>query len=113
MDRRRGKIVYGLSVSSAPGTDGRLATDVIPPDEFFVSPECRNDLDKANCCGQRRTATISDLIAEGYPKEKLEQIPSGEDSGDDTDDVRHDNSFQGGDQDSDSPDPSRRENHGI
>ncbi|MFD2207207.1 portal protein [Kiloniella antarctica] len=90
-------------------TDGRLATDVIPPDEFFVSPECRNDLDKANCVGQRRTATYSDLIAEGYPKAKLDDIPSGEDNGDDTNDVRHDNSFQGGDHDSDSPDPSRRE----
>jgi hypothetical protein len=89
--------------------DGRLTTDVIPPDEFFVSPECRNDLDKANCCGQRRTATYSDLLAEGYPKEKLDEIPSGDDAGDDTDDVRHDNSFQGGDQDADSPDPSRRE----
>lgn len=90
-------------------TDGRLATDVIPPDEFFVSPECRNDLDKANCCGQRRTATYSDLIAEGYPKAKLDEIPSGDDAGDDTNDVRHNNRFQGGGQDSDSPDPSRRE----
>lgn len=54
---------------------------VIPPENFFVE-EGHNSLDLTNvgfCC-HRDTVTASDLIVDGYSKELVDSIPTGDES---------------------------------
>ena len=42
--------------------NGRVRVEAIPPDEFLLSDDCRNDINQARFVGHRRRMTISDLV---------------------------------------------------
>lgn len=57
---------------------GRVRIVPVPPEEFLISKEARS-IEDARFVGHRRRRTISDLIEEGYSRDKVEML-----SGDET-----------------------------
>lgn len=45
----------------------------LPPEEFFVGPRCVS-LETADLCGHRYRRTYSELLKDGYPKSKLQDL---------------------------------------
>lgn len=56
----------------------RVRIENVPPEEFLISRRARS-LDSAPFLAHRTTPTQSDLIADGYDKEQIEGLPSGDD----------------------------------
>lgn len=61
---------------------GKVCIENVPPEEFLISRDAKNIGDSA-FCAHRKMRTVSDLIAEGYDKTQVSELPS--------DDVGYDN----------------------
>lgn len=60
-------------------TDGRVRIEAVPPEEILITRDARSfrDEDFRFAC-HRKEVTVSDLLAEGFTWEELEDIPSGD-----------------------------------
>jgi hypothetical protein len=56
---------------------GRVCVDPIPPEEYLISRDARTAAE-ARLEGHKRRRTLSDLIEEGYPKDKVNDLVSDE-----------------------------------
>jgi hypothetical protein len=82
----------------------------VPPEEVWFSKDSR-DIEKLRCVGQNTERTVSDLLSMGYDKDKVAQIPTGDDEGDTYGERLERESYDGSftvSEGDDSPDPSQR-----
>jgi hypothetical protein len=87
-----------------------IVVEGVPPEEVWFSKDSR-DIEKLRCVGQNTERTVSDLISMGYDKDKVAQIPTGDDEGDTYGERLERESYDGSftvSEDDDSPDPSQR-----
>lgn len=56
---------------------GRICVEPLPPEEFLFLPSCKRVEDDG--VGHRRRVPISDLLAQGYDRDIIEDLPSGDD----------------------------------
>ncbi len=61
-------------------TQGKVCIDNVPPEEFLISKDGRN-IEDARLVGHRRQRTLSDLREAGFPKDKIDKLSEGYDSG--------------------------------
>lgn len=59
-------------------TSKDICVDLVAPFEFLVSPDCRGDLDTARFVGQQSLKTQSELVAMGFDKSIVEDLPTQE-----------------------------------
>jgi len=59
--------------------DGRVCIESVPPEEFLIERRARCIAD-SRFTAHRVRKTISDLIAEGYPRELVEDLPGDDDT---------------------------------
>jgi len=50
----------------------------VPPEDFLVTRRAVSNINDLKFCAQRRKTTTSELIIEGYPKDVVEEIPTGD-----------------------------------
>jgi len=55
-------------------SNGRLCVEAVPPEEFLIERGARN-IDDARFMAHRRRRMRSSLVAEGFPADKVDQIP--------------------------------------
>lgn len=53
----------------------RIKVEAVPPEEFICSVDAKSE-DDAVLIGQRKLATVSELVAMGYPREMIEDLAS-------------------------------------
>jgi hypothetical protein len=58
-------------------SNGRLCIEVVPPEEFLISPQARCLDEDIDFCGHYYQRTRSDLVEEGYDLEFIDDKPAG------------------------------------
>lgn len=87
-----------------------IVVEGVPPEEVWFSKDSR-DIEKLRCVGQNTERTVSDLISMGYDRDKVAEIPTGDDEGDTYGEKQERESYDGSftiSGDTDTPDPSQR-----
>jgi hypothetical protein len=69
-------VTYHDLVITKTEKQGRVCVDTFPTEEFLISREARS-IPAARMVGHRRKRTVSDLIEEGFDRDKVESIASG------------------------------------
>lgn len=54
---------------------GRLRVEPVPPEDFGISAKARS-IETARCVWQKTRMTRSDLIKQGYPRDKIDDLPA-------------------------------------
>lgn len=68
---------------------GRVVVEPMPPEEFLISRDART-IEDARYVGHKRLRTISDLIAEGFDRDKVEGLASDESTSSDAEALARD-----------------------
>jgi hypothetical protein len=68
---------------------GRVCVDTVPPEEYLVSKDARTNVE-ARLEGHKRKRTVSDLIEDGYDRDKVEAIASGNEAPTDQEEIARD-----------------------
>lgn len=68
---------------------GRVCIDTIPPEEFLISQDARCS-EEARLEGHKRLRTLSDLIEDGYDKDKVNDLVSDESASTDAESLARD-----------------------
>jgi len=57
---------------------GQIKIDIVPPEEFLIARRAIELNDRIGFCAHRKKVTVSDLIALGYDRDLVENLPSDE-----------------------------------
>jgi len=87
---------------------GRPRIECLPPEEFLIDKRAKS-IEDARFCGHRTKRYRADLIAEGYPRDRVEAIGSGDDLDDADEKLARFKANTAGDASKDSDDPMMEE----